>query len=102
MGARKKQQQRMKKGQSIIALTRKDGGATYLFGSLAAIYDKFSAEELGVGYPALRNAVSKYIRENNVQEEVDYLQVVYDAKRSWFTLSRAPFLIASKKEQTED
>lgn len=87
----------MKKGQSIITLKMKDTGVSYLFGSLSAIYSMFSSEELGVTYSALRNAVSFYIKENNIDEgSNNFLQVIYDTKRSKFTLQRAPLLLAEK------
>lgn len=87
----------MKKGQSVIILKMKDTGVSYLFGSLSAIYSMFSSEELGVTYSALRNAVSSYIKENNIDEgSNNFLQVIYDTKRSKFTLQRAPLLLAEK------
>ena len=86
----------MKKGQSIILLTMKETGVSYLFGSLSAIYGMFTAESLGVSYPALRNAVSAYINNNDVDENGVTLQKIYDTKRSLFTLQRAPLLLAEK------
>ena len=61
----------MKKGQSVITLTFKNNGESFLFGSLSAIYAKYSAQELGITYPSLRNAVSTYIEKNNINEEQD-------------------------------
>ena len=87
----------MKKGQSVIILKMKDTGVSYLFGSLSAIYSMFSPEELGVTYSALRNAVSSYIKENKIDEgSNNFLQVIYNTKRSNFTLQRAPLLLAEK------
>ena len=86
----------MKKGQSIITLTMKETGISYLFGSLSAIYGMFDADTLGVSYPALRNAVSTYIKNNQVNEEGDTSVVIYDNKRSSFILRRAPLLLADK------
>lgn len=87
----------MKRGQSVITLKMKDTGVSYLFGSLSAIYSMFSPEELGVTYSALRNAVSSFIKENQIDEtKNDFLQVIYDTKRSNFTLQRAPLLLAEK------
>ena len=87
----------MKKGQSVITLTMKDSGISYLFGSLSAIYSMFSSEELGITYSALRNAVGAYLKKYSVDESGDALQVIYDNKQSRFTLRRAPLLIAEKK-----
>lgn len=75
----------------------KDTGVSYLFGSLSAIYSMFSPEELGVTYSALRNAVASYIKDNKIDEDNNnFLQVIYDTKRSNFTLQRAPLLLAEK------
>lgn len=89
----------MKKGQSVITLIFKCSGDMYLFGSLSAIYAMFSSDELGISYASLRNAVSKYIKDNNVDEENDNSQVIYDNKNSLFTLRRAPLLLANKKSE---
>ncbi len=86
----------MKKAQSVITLTFKDGGEMYLFGSLSAIYAMFTPEELGVSYSSLRNAVSMYIKNNNVDEEGYRSQIIYDTKNSKITLRRAPLLLAGK------
>ena len=86
----------MKKGQSVIILTFKDSGESYVFGSLSAIYAMFGKKELDITYSTLRNAVSKYIKDNNVNEEQDSSQVIYDTKKSWFVLRRAPLLLADK------
>lgn len=86
----------MKKAQSVITLTFKDGGEMYLFGSLSAIYAMFTPEELGVSYSSLRNAVSMYIKNNNVDEEGYRSQIIYDTKNSKITLRRAPLLLADK------
>lgn len=86
----------MKKGQSIITLTMKETGISYLFGSLSAIYGLFDADTLGVSYPALRNAVSTYIKNNQVNEDGDTSVVIYDNRRSSFILHRAPLLLADK------
>ena len=72
----------MKKGQSVITLTFKEGGEMYLFGSLSAIYAMFTPDELGVSYASLRNAVSKYVNDNNVDEEKNNSQVIYDTRNS--------------------
>ena len=87
----------MKKGQSIITLTMKETGISYLFGSLSAIYGMFGANDLGITYSALRNAVSTFIEKNNVDESGDAAQLIYDTKRSTFTLHRAPLLLIDKK-----
>lgn len=86
----------MKKGQSVITLIFKEGGEMYLFGSLSAIYAMFTPEELGVSYSSLRNAVSMYIKNNNVDEEGYRSQIIYDTKNSKITLRRAPLLLAGK------
>ena len=87
----------MKKGQNVIVLTFKESGETYVFGSLAAIYAMNGIEDkLGIKYTTLRNAVSAYIKENNVNEDESILQVIYDTKKSSFTLYRAPLLLADK------
>lgn len=86
----------MKKGQSVITLIFKEGGEMYLFGSLSAIYAMFTPEELGVSYSSLRNAVSMYIKNNNVDEEGYRSQIIYDTKNSKITLRRAPLLLADK------
>lgn len=90
----------MKKGQSVISLTFKTGGGEiYLFGSLAAIYAMFTPDELGVSYASLRNAVSKYIKENKVDEEKNYSQVIYDTRNSKIVLRRVPLLLADKNAE---
>ena len=86
----------MKKGQSVITLTFKETGESYLFGSLSAIYAKYSADDLGVTYSSLRNAVATYIKKHKIDEERDCSQVIYDTKMSLFTLRRAPLLLADK------
>ena len=91
----------MKKGQSVILLTFKESGETYVFGSLSAIYALFSAERLGITYPSLRNAVSKYTKDNNVNEEGFAPQIIYDFARSLFTLRRAPLLLADKSDSNK-
>ena len=88
----------MKKGQSVILLTFKESGETYVFGSLSAIYALYGVEQLGIKYTSLRNAVSAFIKENNVDEDTNASQVIYDAKKSIFTLRRAPLLLADKSE----
>ena len=91
----------MKIGQSVITLTMKDTGRSYLFGSLSAIYGMFSIEELGVTYSALRNAVGTYLKNNQVDESQPYSQVIYDNKRSSFTLHRAPLWLLERAKKEE-
>jgi len=91
----------MKKGQSVITLTFKDSGDTYVFGSLSAIYAMFGKKELDITYASLRNAVSTYIEKNNVDEQQDHSQVIYDTKKSLFVLRRAPLLLADKTAKTQ-
>ena len=86
----------MKISQSIISLTFKQGGETYIFGSLAAIYAMFTPEQLGITYSALRNAVSKYIKEHNVNGNNLMSQVIYDTNKSKIIIRRAPLLLADK------
>ena len=86
----------MKKGQSVIILTMKDSGVSYVFGSLSAIYSMFNSKELEITYSALRNAVGAHIKKFAVDESGDTLQVIYDNKQSRFTLRRAPLLLAEK------
>lgn len=87
----------MKKGQNVIILTFKESGESFVFGSLAAIYAMNGIENrLGIKYTSLRNAVSAYIKENNVNEDENTLQAIYDANKSSFTLYRAPLLLADK------
>jgi hypothetical protein len=86
----------MKKGQSVIILTMKDTGTTYLFGSLAAIYGMFDSQTLGITYSALRNAVSTYIKINKINENGNASVMIYDNARSRFTLNRGPLLLAEK------
>ena len=87
----------MKKGQSVILLTFKESGETFVFGSLAAIYAMNGIEaKIGIKYASLRNAVSAYMKEHNVIEEENSLQTIYDATKSSFTLYRAPLLLADK------
>lgn len=88
----------MKKGQSVILLTFKESGETYVFGSLSAIYALYGVEQLGIKYTSLRNAVSAYIKENNVDEDANTSQVIYDGKKSLFILRRAPLLLADKSD----
>lgn len=92
----------MKKVQSVITLIFKEGGEMYLFGSLSAIYSMFTPEQLGVSYSALRNAVSTYIKNNNVNEEGNSSQIIYDTKNSKITLRRAPLLLADKTTKDDD
>ncbi len=91
----------MKTGQSVITLTKKETGESYVFGSLSAIYGMFSTEELGVSYSALRNAVGTYIKNNHVDENKLFAQVIYDNKRSSFILKRAPLLLLERDKKSE-
>ena len=91
----------MKTVQSVITLTKKETGESYVFGSLSAIYGMFRTEELGVSYPALRNAVGSYIKNNNVDESKLFAQVIYDNKRSSFILKRAPLLLLEREKKSE-
>jgi len=86
----------MKKGQSVISLIFKDGGEIYTFGSLSAIYSMFSPEQIGLSYASLRNAVSKYIKGNDVDERGNSSQIIYDTESSKITIRRAPLLLADK------
>ena len=93
----------MKISQSVILLTFK-GGDTYIFGSLAAIYAMFTPEQLGITYSALRNAVSKYIKEHNVNGNNLISQVIYDTNKSkkigkfpiFFNILKELFFLRSK------
>lgn len=89
----------MKVGQSVITLTIKETGHSYLFGSLSAIYGMFSAKQLGITYSALRNAVALYLKNNQIDEELPYSQVIYDNKRSTFTLHRAPLWLLERDKK---
>ena len=91
-----------KKGQNVIILTIKDTGHTFLFGSLSAIYGMFSSDELGVTYSALRNAVSTYLKNNEVDENQSFSQVIYDTKRSTFTLQRATLWLLERQKKEEN
>lgn len=87
----------MKRGQNVIILTMKESGKTYVFGSLSAIYGMFTSDELGITYSALRNAVSAYIKANDIDKnESDRAECIYANSRSSFTLLRAPLLLADK------
>ena len=86
----------MKLAQSIIVLTLKDTGKSYLFGSLAAIYGMFDNNNLGISYSALRNAVGKRLKD--IENEI-FLQVIYDNKH--FTLQRAPLLLQEREKKSE-
>ena len=87
----------MKRGQNVIILTMKESGKTYVFGSLSAIYGMFTSDELGITYSALRNAVSAYIKANDIDKnESDRAECIYDNSRSSFMLYRAPLLLADK------
>ena len=88
----------MKKAQSVIILTFKEGRETYIFGSLSAIYSLFTTKQLGISYSALRNAVSKFIKENNVDENSLSSHIIYNTKNSMIILRRAPLLLAEKGE----
>ncbi len=88
----------MKKGQSVILLTFKESGETFVFGSLAAVYAMYTDGQLGIKYTSLRNAVSLYIREHEVSAEANVAQVIYDANKSLFFLRRAPLLLADKAD----
>ena len=89
----------MKIGQSVITLTMKDTGQSYLFGSLSAIYGMFHKDELKITYSALRNAVATYIEKNQVDENEPFSQVIYDNKRSPFTLHRAPLWLIEREKR---
>ena len=91
----------MKIGQSVITLTMKDTGRSYLFGSLSAIYGMFSNEELGITYSALRNAVGKYTKDRHVDESEPFAQVIYDTRQSSFILQRAPLLLLEQAKKEE-
>lgn len=88
----------MKKGQNVIIMTMKESGTMYLFGSISAIYSMFANEELGITYSALRNAVATHIKDHDIEkDECETAQLIYDNRRSKFTLHRAPLLLAEKK-----
>ncbi len=91
----------MKIGQSVITLTMKDTGRSYLFGSLSAIYGLFDDKQLGVTYPSLRNAVATFIKSNQVDESKCFSQIIYDTKHSPFTLQRAPLLLLERAKKEE-
>ena len=91
----------MKIGQSVITFTMKDTGRSYLFGSLSAIYGMFSSEQLGITYSALRNAVATYLKNNDIDENEPFSQVIYDNKRSSFTLQRAPLWLLEREKKAE-
>ena len=84
--------------QSIITLTFKSTGETYVFGSISAIYSMFTPSQLGITYSALRNAVSKYIKDNKVDENGLSSQIIYNTRNSMIILRRAPLLLAEKSE----
>jgi hypothetical protein len=96
-----KEDKSVKKGQSVITLIFKESGATYLFGSLSAIYALFTPEQLGISYSSLRNAVSKFIRDNNIKKDSNDSQIIYDTKNSKFILRRAPLLLADKNAEQQ-
>lgn len=91
----------MKIGQSVITLTMKDTGRSFLFGSLSAVYGMFNAEQLGITYSALRNAVALYVKNNHIDENESFSQVIYDTKRSPFILHRAPLWLIEREKKTE-
>ena len=86
----------MKTGQSVIILTLKQTGETYIFGSLAAIYRVFNAHDLGISYASLRNAVSKFINENNVDTNSIRSVLIYDTPKSKFSLKRGLMVLSEK------
>ena len=88
----------MKTGQSVIVLTVKETGDTYIFGSLAAIYRVFNAHEIGMSYPSLRNAVSKFIKENNIDTNRISSVLIYDTPKSKFSLHRGQMVLSEKNE----
>ena len=96
----------MKLAQSVIVLTLKDTGKSYLFGSLAAIYGMFDNNYLGISYSALRNAVAmrlnppdeKQITPKFMENEI-FLQVIFENKH--FTLQRAPLLLQEREKKSE-
>lgn len=91
----------MKIGQSVIILTMKDTGLSYVFGSLSAIYGMFSNDELDITYSALRNAVGKFVKGNHIDENEPFAQVIYDTKRSLFSLQRAPLWLLEREKKAE-
>lgn len=86
----------MKTGQSVIVLTQKDTGEMHIFGSLAAIYSIFDTDILGISYPSLRNAVSKYIKDNKVDDSGSGAVIIYDTPKSTFTLHRGLMVLSEK------
>ena len=91
----------MKTGQSVITLTKKETGESYVFGSLSAIYGMFSSQQLGITYSALRNAVATYLKNNQIDENEAFSQVIYDNKRSTFILQRAPLWLLEREKKVE-
>ena len=83
-------------GQRIIILTLKGKGQDFIFSSLKAIYSYFSAKDLGITYSSLRNAVSKYLTDNHIEEteETIAVQVIYDTPKSLFTLRRGKLVLS--------
>lgn len=102
MAKQGKKQDSMKKGQSVISLIFKNGGEIYTFGSLSAIYSMFSPEQIGLSYASLRNAVSKYIKDNDVDERGNSSQIIYDTENSKITIRRAPLLLADKTTEQKE
>ncbi len=102
MAKQGKKQDSMKKGQSVISLIFKNGGEIYTFGSLSAIYSMFSPEQIGLSYASLRNAVSKYIKDKDVDERGNSSQIIYDTESSKITIRRAPLLLADKTTEQKE
>lgn len=46
----------------------------------------FSPEQIGLSYASLRNAVSKYIKCNDVDETGNSSQIIYDTEISKITI----------------
>lgn len=90
----------MKIGQSVVILTFKQTGVVYIFGSLSAIYTVLNAELLGMSYSSLRNAVSKYMRDNDLRNNDNNIKahLIYDTPKSTFTLQRGNMIMAEKKQ----
>ena len=92
----------MKIGQSVIILTMKETGQTFLFGSLSAIYGMYDSNSLGITYSALRNAVGKNLKDRHIDENEPFAQVIYDTKQSVFSLQRAPLWLLERAKKEKD
>ncbi len=86
----------MKTGQNVIVFTK--GDESYICGSIRAIYNIYTPDELGISYASLRNSISRYMKENGINEDKDIrLKTIYTSHKHRITIQRGVIVLAEKQ-----